>query len=158
MSQILTGGCQCGAIRFRALSLVDNAHVCHCRMCQKATGGFFAALVGVPKEDLDWTRAKPATFESSDGVERGFCPDCGTPLFYHDRQSPHVSLGIATFDTPDAIPIKAEYGIESRLPQVAQLGHLPAFETDPDLARRCTATSNQHPDYETFDDPEDFPV
>ena len=33
---LATGGCQCGAVRYRATAMLDNAHVCHCRMCQKA--------------------------------------------------------------------------------------------------------------------------
>lgn len=158
---IRTGGCQCGAVRFRAESLLDNPHVCHCRMCQKATGGFFAALIGVPDADLTWTRGTPAVFRSSEQVERGFCRDCGTPLFYHDVTGHHHSLTIASFDDPAAIPLVFEAGIATRLPQVAQLGHLPVedFEGDrPAWAAAIAATTRQHPDYETFDDDEDFPV
>ncbi len=158
---IRTGGCQCGAVRFRAESLLDNPHVCHCRMCQKATGGFFAALVGVPDSDLAWTRGEPAVFRSSEHVERGFCRDCGTPLFYHDVNGRHHSLTIASFDDPAAIPLVFESGLATRLPQVAQLGHVPVedFESDsPDWAAAIAATTRQHPDYETFDDDEDFPV
>ena len=107
MHQIMTGGCQCGAVRFRARSLMDNPHVCHCRMCQKAVGGFFAALVGVPKTDLTWTAGEPAVFER-EGVERGFCRDCGTPLFFHRTSGGHVSLCIAAFDEPAAIPLVFE--------------------------------------------------
>ncbi len=55
------GGCQCGAIRSRADAL------CHCRMCQKAGGGFFAALVGAPL-----TAREPAIFASSEYLARGF--------------------------------------------------------------------------------------
>ena len=82
MSDPKYGGCQCGAIRYRANSLCDNSHVCHCRMCQKAAGNFFMALVGVPFTDFSWTRGQAAVFKSSDQVDRGFCEVCGTPLFY----------------------------------------------------------------------------
>ena len=64
MSESFPGGCQCGAVRFRAGRLTDNAHICHCRMCQKAVGNFFAALVGAPKEAVTWTRGKPSVFRS----------------------------------------------------------------------------------------------
>ena len=44
MNHLREGGCQCGAVRYRATSLRQDAHICHCRMCQKAVGGAFAAL------------------------------------------------------------------------------------------------------------------
>ena len=44
----VTGGCQCGALRYRATAMLDNSHLCHCRMCQKATGNIFSALVAAP--------------------------------------------------------------------------------------------------------------
>ena len=43
---VATGGCQCGAVRYAFYAPLENAHVCHCRMCQRATGGVFAALAG----------------------------------------------------------------------------------------------------------------
>ncbi len=76
-----TGGCQCGAVRFRAEALVDNPHVCYCRMCQKATGNLSRPLVGVRHENQPDAR-KPTRFRSSATVDRGFCSNCGTPLFY----------------------------------------------------------------------------
>lgn len=156
MHQTMTGGCQCGTVRFRATQLLDNPHVCHCRMCQKATGGFFAALVGVPKSALTWTSGAPAVFESSAGIERGFCRDCGTPLFYHNCAGGHVSLAIGAFDDPAAIPLVFEFGVESRLPQLDQLGHLPAWRTPDaeDWVKRVAATNRQFSDA----DPEDYPV
>ena len=64
-----SGGCQCGAIRFRA-ETVGRASICHCRMCQKAFGSFFGPLVTT--HDLVWTRGAPAWFQSSNKVRRGF--------------------------------------------------------------------------------------
>ena len=61
----VTGGCQCGAVRYRATQMLDNAHLCHCRMCQKAVGNLFAALVAAPNDALEWTRGTPAAFRSS---------------------------------------------------------------------------------------------
>ena len=96
------GGCQCGAVRFAARGILDNPHVCHCRMCQRATGNFFAPLVGVPNDRLDWTGTAPAVFESSEGHDRGFCAACGTPLFYRRSDGRHTSLMIGCFDDPGA--------------------------------------------------------
>ncbi len=49
MSKTWTGGCQCGAVRYELLEKPTGAHLCHCRMCQKQFGGFYAALASVPK-------------------------------------------------------------------------------------------------------------
>ena len=67
---IATGGCQCGAVRYRITGPLFDAHICHCRMCQKAFGNFFAALVGVKKTDITWPQGEPAVFRSSSIVAR----------------------------------------------------------------------------------------
>lgn len=65
-----SGGCQCGAVRYRVSAVLDTSHICHCRMCQKAAGNFFIALIGVPRDAIVWTRGMPATFNSSDKAAR----------------------------------------------------------------------------------------
>jgi hypothetical protein len=61
----LSGGCQCGAVRFVCRSAPFNIHVCHCRMCQKAVGGPFAVICPVMKSDFEVTRGEIAWFHSS---------------------------------------------------------------------------------------------
>src|SRR5690554_6087573 len=62
----VSGGCQCGAVRYHASQMLDNSHLCHCRMCQKAVGNIFAALVAAPDEKLVWTRGEPSVWRSSE--------------------------------------------------------------------------------------------
>ena len=146
----MKGGCQCGAVRFEATELIDNAHACHCRMCQKATGNFFAPLVGVPESALTWTRGTPSEFASSDLAARGFCRDCGTPLYYRPVGSGHVSIMIGTFDDPARHALQWQSGGEARLPQVRQLATLPppgvTEDEMADDAARIRASNRQHPD------------
>ena len=95
-SPVLSGGCQCGAIRYALYAEPAAADICHCRMCQKAMGNLFMAVASVPQEQFAWTRGAPATWQSSAIAERGFCAKCGTPLSFrylsaradqrHDRQ------------------------------------------------------------------------
>ena len=54
---VLRGGCQCGAVRYALYSEPREPSICHCRMCQKAFGNYFAPLAGVPMADLAWGRA-----------------------------------------------------------------------------------------------------
>ena len=91
-----TGGCQCGAVRYALHADPDGASICHCRMCQKATGGYFGAAAGVTKANLTWTRGTPASFRSSELIERDFCAKCGTPLTFRYLDRDRVSAG--TYD------------------------------------------------------------
>lgn len=144
----LTGGCQCGHVRFRVTGKLSNASICHCRMCQKAFGNFFAPLVTV--EGLTWVKAEPKRFQSSNHVQRGFCPNCGTPLTYESPTG--ISLAIAAFDDPAAIPPIRQYGLEGLLPYVATLTALPGERTEDDTddaAFIADIVSYQHPDHDT---------
>lgn len=119
-SAIAEGGCQCGGVRYALYVAPQNSHVCHCRMCQRATGGLFAALAGAPKADFAWTRGEPAMFESSNLATRGYCRDCGTPLsFAYNREDARVYVTIGSLDDPSAAPIVMQYGIEARIPWVS---------------------------------------
>jgi hypothetical protein len=116
---IATGGCQCGAVRYALNVAPQNSHVCHCRMCQRATGGLFAALAGVPKGEFAWTKGEPAVFASSNLATRSYCRDCGTPLsFTYNRQDARFYVTIGSLDDPTAAPVIIQYGVESRIPWV----------------------------------------
>jgi hypothetical protein len=71
-----TGGCQCGAVRYRVEAKPTGTSVCHCRMCQKAAGAPFMTFADVPKEAFVVTRGALATFRSSEIAERGFVIAC----------------------------------------------------------------------------------
>jgi hypothetical protein len=148
-----SGGCQCGAIRFHALALRDNPHVCYCRMCQKATGNLFAALVGVLHENLTWTRGKPAEFMSSDQAARGFCGNCGTSLYYRSIGGPHVSMSIGAFDEPEKIALWYQLGLEGKHPSLFHLNEIEEAGTTeaamPEDAAVIRISNHQHPDHDT---------
>ena len=87
-----TGGCQCGAVRYQLLTPPEHACICHCRMCQRASGQPFMAFASVKRENLRWTRGYPSTFVSSNVAERNFCSACGTPLTYHRMESGSIAV------------------------------------------------------------------
>jgi len=147
---IYTGGCQCGAVRFRVEGALGNASVCHCRMCQKAFGSFYAPLAGAPEEGLSWTRGEPKRFQSSNHVRRGFCGECGTPLTYEAPDG--IALAIGAFDEPASVWPTIQWGVEAKLPYVDDIPNLPGRTTDEDLAAApflADLVSFQHPDYDT---------
>ena len=145
-----TGGCQCGAVRFHVEGALGDASVCHCRMCQKASGNFYLPLVSVRGAKLAWTRGEPKRFRSSNHGYRGFCADCGTPLTYEAPDG--VALTIATFDDPAEIAPRIQWGIEAKLPYVDTIAALPGEDTmaDADAASfLADLVSYQHPDHDT---------
>ncbi len=142
-----SGGCQCGAVRFRAGRL-GRASICHCRMCQKAFGGFFGPLVTA--HDLAWTRGAPRTFASSNKVKRGFCGDCGTPLSY-DYGGP-LEIAIGAFDNPAVAAPEIQVNPADKLPFFDGLCTLPVRPpgANPDQdAFNAAVVSFQHPDRDT---------
>lgn len=153
MSETWSGGCQCGAVRYRFTGKPRGAHICHCRMCQKAFGAFYAPLVGGPMDTFEVTRGEIALFRSSDLVERGFCRDCGTPLSFNHVGGHWMSVSIGSLDQPEAFPPKDQHGANSRLIWVNALGTLPDVapieERAPEIAAAIRTSNHQHPDHDT---------
>jgi hypothetical protein len=147
---LLTGGCQCGKVRYAAYEAPYNPHICHCRMCQKAFGSFFAPLVSIKSAGFAWTRGEAGIFRSSDAVERRFCRDCGTPLSFAYDGSDHISVSIGSLDEPAKVRPANQYGIESRVPYFAELASLPGSRTEDDIPQevRARLQSRQHPDHD----------
>ena len=141
----LSGGCQCGAVRFRIEGEPGRASICWCRMCQKAFAGPFGALVTVNQADLTWTRDQRATFQSSDAIQRGFCAACGTPLTY-EYSADKIDLAVFAFDDPSAVEPVVQLAIDSR---PAWTEHLADMPVRPPIGGSAVAVvSRQHPDHD----------
>lgn len=161
MRETWSGGCQCGAVRYRFTARPKGAHICHCRMCQKAFGGFYAPLVGGPRDTFEVTRGEIALFRSSDKVAHGFCRDCGTPLSFAYVDGDWMSVAIGSLDNPGAFPPKDQHGVESRLSWANGLGGLPdrpaTEDEDAEGAAFIKSTNHQHPDHDTAHWPDPAP-
>ena len=147
---VLTGGCQCGAVRFAVSAPPNRISICHCRMCQKATGAPFASFADIEQTDFTWTRGKPAAFQSSSIAMRDFCAACGTPLSFRRIDGPRIEILTGNFDRPDRVIPTRQYGTESRLGWVVGVANLPSQTTlqnyGPD--KLGGIVSNQHPDHD----------
>ncbi|MCV0397690.1 MAG: GFA family protein [Rhizobiaceae bacterium] len=155
---VYTGGCQCGAVRFRVEGAVGRPSICHCRMCQKAFGSFYAPLVSVEGAKLEWTRGEPKRFASSNHVLRGFCADCGTPLTFEAPDG--IALAIGAFDHPEEFAPRIQWGMEGKLPYVDTLHTLPGHDTMEDVTQAsylARLVSYQHPDHDTDQWPPENP-
>ncbi len=147
----LTGGCQCGAVRYRLSAEPTGVTICHCRMCQKASGGPIMAFGGVRLSEFFVSSGAIATFSSSDIAERGFCARCGTPLTYREAGSDRVSVTLGSLDEPGAVAPVTQLGVESKVSWLVPSLSLPEIRTDQWLAKKKIAAihNRQHPDHET---------
>jgi len=147
---VLTGGCQCGAIRFALTAVPVKVSICHCRMCQKASGAPFASFADIETSDFAWTRGQPAAFRSSSIAERDFCAACGTPLSFRRIDGPRIEIMTGTFDRPDRVVPTTQYGSESRLGWVVAVANLPSQSTQQNYGpeKMATIVSHQYPDHD----------
>jgi hypothetical protein len=147
MADTITGGCQCGAVRYRCEEL-GRASICHCRMCQKAFGAFYGPLVTA--KGLEWTRGAPSWFQSSNKVRRGFCAQCGTPLAYDWGGDVEVSIG--SLDDPELAPPVIQVNPADKLSYVDTLHTLPVRRASDNSAVAefmAGIEGHQHPDHDT---------
>lgn len=147
---VLTGGCQCGAIRFALAKPPARINICHCRMCQKATGAPFASFADIEHADFVWTRGNPAAFQSSSIAMRDFCAACGTPLSFRRIDGPRIEILTGNFDRPDRVVPTRQFGTESRLGWVVGIANLPSQTTLQNYGpeKMATIVSHQHPDHD----------
>jgi hypothetical protein len=151
MTDAFTGGCQCGAVRYRVDGPVKHASICNCRMCQKALGNLTGPFASFSAR-VQWTRGRPKYFRSSDRVWRGFCANCGTPLTYQWGESGNPALTIGSFDRPDSIMPSVEFARDNRHPVFAHYDALieePLGATDEERDILAILKSYQHPDQDT---------
>jgi hypothetical protein len=130
MSQVITGGCQCGGVRYEVRGKLRDVIACHCVQCRRTSGHFVAATACrrqaftlVKSESLKWYTAVP-------GFRRGFCSECGASLFFEEEGGERVSIAAGSLDEPQGLKIAAHifaseagdyYEIDARVP-VSQKG------------------------------------
>ena len=103
---MLTGGCACGAIRYRIDGPAYDTGWCHCRLCQKSSGAPAMAFTTCALEDFVVERGGEAlgAVKLVDYGERGFCTKCGTSLSIHvDYQKDEIDVACASLDDPEAV-------------------------------------------------------
>jgi len=150
-----SGGCQCGAVRYRVAGPLENPHICHCRMCQKAAGNYFMPLARTAKIDFSVTRGTISWFQSSDPVRRGFCRACGTPLIFDAIDSDRLNVTLGSLDEPAAVRPVIQCAPDERMPWFDDLSRLEPEEDSSDWYAAIAPTNHQHPDHDTDHWPEE---
>jgi hypothetical protein len=129
--EAMSGGCQCGRVRYQTKVNPTGAYLCHCRMCQRATGGVSIAFVNAKLADTEWD-GEPDWYQSSPIARRPFCSACGTPLgFAFLEGSDKMDLTIGSFDDPYVFAApKHHFGAESLHEGWLDTKDLPRYRTD----------------------------
>jgi len=127
----VTGGCLCGAIRYESTEAPELVGFCHCRMCQKATGGLYLVYADFDGDAFKFTRGEPRYYRSSEIATRGFCPECGTQIAFRYDGDTGPAIGVGTLDHPEDWPPTWEHsGIESKVPWHEICDDLPQTTTE----------------------------
>ena len=129
MTEPMPGGCACGRVRYSADVADDDAYLCHCRMCQKATGGVSIAFKNMRKSDVAWAIA-PDWYVSSPIARRPYCRECGTSLGFEFPDSEKMDLSVGSFDDPSRFVPKHHFGAESLHRAWLNTEGLPEYRTD----------------------------
>lgn len=148
MGREMTGGCQCGRVRYRAVLDGREASLCHCRMCQRATGGIHGALQAVAIDAVTW-EAQPDYYAASPIARRGFCSRCGTSLsFEFAANAVEIELTVGSFDEPWLLAPSRQFGVESRLDAWREVYDFPAVATadNPNVTDRWRAAGVANPE------------
>lgn len=126
--QVYEGGCLCGQVRWRATGAPANTRLCHCRLCQNATGGpFFARAIFAA--DRFVRNGKTTAWNSSPRIQRLSCARCGTPMFALPNDPPaRIAVSIATCDDRHALAPDGHIWVSEKVGWLALDDGLPQFE------------------------------
>lgn len=127
MDQVHMGRCLCGHISFTAKGPPNNVTNCHCRTCQKASGAAYVTWAEFPAAHVTWTGAEPTWRASSDRAERGFCPQCGTPVVFRYTEGDAIDLPSVLFDNPDTFAPQYDIWTDDHRSWVVLDEHLARF-------------------------------
>ena len=149
MTEPYTGGCACGAIRYECSSDPMFTWICHCRECQRSTGGGGAANAVFNISTVRFTRGSPRFHESTGTTghktHRGFCPECGSPLAAKADLFPQIhGISVASLDNPGRVKLDANIWTGSVQPWDylnPDLPKYPGTPTEEDLANLAKAKS-----------------
>ena len=123
------GGCFCGRHRYRISGKPGPSAICHCRSCQRIAGAESVAWVMVNRIQVEFLGPAMKYFQSSAGIKRSFCAECGTCLTY-ECDAKTIDITIATLDDPERVKPDREIWLSHRISWNALNGDMAGFSGD----------------------------
>ena len=136
MDTKLTGGCQCGGIRYEVTGVPQQLVVCHCTDCQRQLGSAFGMTLVVNEEDFRLTQGELKTYASKSDAGRAklgaFCPGCGTRIYHKPEwRKGTVSVKPGTLDDTRTLKPNSHVWTASKQPWIAIPEDVEAFDKNP---------------------------
>jgi len=119
-----TGGCACGAVRYRVRGKPTVSAVCHCTFCQRRLASAFAVVATFPEQSVEFIQGQLSecehrSDESGRWLRMNFCPRCGTTVAHTAEIRPGMrSIAAGTFDEQDWFTIDRHIWVRSKRPWV----------------------------------------
>ena len=136
MTDVRSGGCLCGRVRYESAGEPLYSLLCHCRDCQHQSGGAYVAAMRVPAAGFRITKGEPRLYvslsDAGNEVTRAFCGECGCPLVYPGvGAAGHRRLRVGSLDDAERVPPRGRHLCQ----KCAALGpHEPRPAKAPDLS------------------------
>jgi hypothetical protein len=112
LAEPVSGRCLCGAVSITVEGMHPQVDICHCAMCQRWGGAFFAGMKG---EGVTVSGEEAITvYTSSAWAERAFCGTCGSNLWYRFTPTGHRSFLAGLFDLPPGIGIERQIFVDEK--------------------------------------------
>jgi hypothetical protein len=131
----VTGGCLCGAVRFKGEAFMRDAYYCHCTICQKTSGEPFEIGVPIKAGTLRFTKGSPTYYQSSSFGKRGFCAVCGSRLLWaptDPKEEWATNVAVCALDNPTDVQPRCHTYTNTQLPWLHIPDGLPGF-TEPEM-------------------------
>jgi len=130
----LTGGCQCGLIRYKMRARPLVFYLCHCTECQRQTSSAFGESLRFRREDLDVDPGLQCIRrESESGKQRQgwFCPDCGVRIWHGSSGSDEINIKAGTLDDTSWLVPAGHIWTRSKQPIVTMTDDDLIYEAQP---------------------------
>lgn len=127
------GHCLCGAVEYSVDGAPNWTSHCHCSSCRRNSGAAVATFVSFPIAGFTVTKGQLSDYESSAGVTRSFCGNCGSPITYRaDAMPTEIHLFLGSIKNPEDFPAQLQVFCGEKLPWLSVDDQIPKFAALPE--------------------------